>query len=93
MEILIAKRTHSNAVAFVKVENNVATVYGKFYDGTRGFVGPVADISVPVPDELRTEIAVVGSWKKERSAELTEFCDDCFKKAAENDSWFKMFVE
>lgn len=91
MEILIARKTVKNAQAFVKVVNNQATVFGRF--GSSGFVGPVADISVLVPEELRTEIAVVGSWKKERSAELTEFCDDCFRQAAENDSWFKMFVE
>ena len=87
MAKIIAKRTHNNAAAFVQVKDNVATVYGKFYGGH-----PDANIEIPVPAELQFEIDVLDSWQSYKSSELEAFCADCFRKAAENDSWFDIFL-
>lgn len=89
MDVLIAKKTHQNAQAFVRVRDNKAQVFGKFGGG---YSGPFADVEITVPEELRMEIAVNGSYKKQHSDELNAFCDDCFRKAAEDDSWFRMFL-
>ena len=89
MDVLIAKKTHKNAQAFVRIRDNKAQVFGKFC----GYSGPFADVEIPVPEELRVEIAVNGSFRKVHSAELDAFCNNCLRRAAENDSWFKMFLD
>lgn len=97
--ILIARREHINAEAFVCVKNDEATVRGSFFSGCSKYSGPVADIQIPVPPEFQLEIEVLNAqaphgaaWKLPKSMELEAFCTECFNEAAEDDSWFKMFL-
>lgn len=96
--ILISRREHINAEAFVQVRDDVATVRGNFFNGCSRYSGPVADIEIPVPPELQLEIEVLmtqaprAAWKLPKSMELEAFCTECFHEAAEDDSWFKMFL-
>ncbi len=97
--ILISRREHINAEAFVQVRDDVATVRGNFFNGCSRYSGPVADIEIPVPPEFQLEIEVLNAqaphgaaWKLPKSSELEAFCTECFNEAAEDDSWFKMFL-
>ena len=88
----IYRKKCGNAAAFVRVTGNIATVYGKIYDGKNAYTGPESEIKVCVPEALRLEVGIIGSWVSYRTPELNAFCEACLKKAAEADSWFKMFL-
>lgn len=89
MEKLIAKKSWSNAVAFIKAdENGRVSVRAKFSDGRRWHEGPeVRDIAV-VPENLKDEVNALTTRTEEMSCELKEFCLNIWTKVRETNSWF-----
>ena len=83
---IIASRSWSNAKAFIEInENNEISVYGKFYDGGRGFPGAETKILATMPDHLVDELKLSPD---ERSDEFKAFCEEIWQKAKEKNDWF-----
>ena len=83
---IIASRSWSNAKAFIEInENNEISVYGKFYDGGRGFPGPEVKNLGFLPAHLAEELKLAPN---ERSDEFQAFCEEIWQKVQEQDSWF-----
>lgn len=93
-EVLLAKKSWSNASAFVAMNPTTGAVhvYGKFYeeDGwrRRGFGGPTTEVLDTVPAHLLEEAKKMG-WNTPRSQALAAFCEQVFAKAKEVEPWFK----
>lgn len=89
-QILIARKNWGNAAAFVSVnpENGNTYVYGKFYDGGRGFGGPSTKVLATMPPHLLAEAKNLG-WREPRSQELASFCEQVFAEAKKVEPWFK----
>lgn len=95
-KLLIAKKSWSNASAFIEVDpqSRVVVVYGKFYEDDgwrrRGYGGPSVHIPELLPQTLVEEVVNRGTWacSTPMSDELSVFCEKAWKKAKELEPWF-----
>lgn len=93
--VLLAKKSWSNACAFVSMnpETGSVHVYGTFRDTDgyrhRSHGGPITEILGIVPENLMLEAKEDGRcWGTAKSPELSEFCEKIFAKAKEVEPWF-----
>ena len=81
-----------NAAAFIEFfPHGKVRVYGKFYDGFRGNIGPVTGMIAEVPYNLLEEVRRATWQKGNKSPELQAWCDEIWAKAKEIDDWFEKF--
>ena len=76
-------QTSCNAVAFLICVGEKLFVKEKFYDGFRGISGELLFLNIEIPENLKAEISLRGSWNEPMSDELKKFVDDIKQALAE----------
>lgn len=88
MSNLIAKKVWRNASAFIKVdEQGNCSVYGKFYDGNRGYPGPATGTLCTLPPDLLEEAQTL-NFLSPHSRELETVIQEVWRLAKEQEPWF-----
>ena len=99
-KVLIARKNWGNATAFIEwtPETKEVKVYGKFYDDRgRGCPGPDTNVLATLPENLVKEVQQLTKdrmpWRPVSSVQVSDdflaFCDEIWKKAQVDDSWFR----
>ncbi len=80
------------AAAFIEFfHHGKVRVYGKFYNGFKGNIGPVTEMIAEVPNNLLEEVRRTTWQQNNKSPELQAWCNEVWAKAKKIDDWFEKF--